>query len=340
MSDRRGVMRQLDACLAALEDANERGEATVGDRLAKRICELVAGIHSDVPISAAIDLVFAEQEKWIGSSESGPAEPIRLKDPATDWEQVLRGIDIVVRPVRLESSDRCKLTIGRDDALRLTADIRRRTEFLALTLLAAHDLGVFKTLGYHSWAEYVQAEFGMSRRRSYEILDQGRVVLGLRAAAGLVDVPHVSAYIASELKDGMNGITQRIRSEVKRNPDRPPMAIVQDVVADARRHLSQINRAQSSRRHSGSTLGVEHPTVRPNGGDVVSALDTLCSASDAGTAEYLVRSLSEEERSELGNAIDRTVRWLRAVQRLLLTNVEVDSANVHLQEYPIATAAG
>src|SRR5919106_4677116 len=43
-------------------------------------------------------------------------------------------------------------------------------------LLEAHNRRAWQALGYKTWEEYVKTEFDLSRRRSYQLLDQARVI--------------------------------------------------------------------------------------------------------------------------------------------------------------------
>src|SRR2546423_10056480 len=65
----------------------------------------------------------------------------------------------------------------------LTDRIRHAKEQVCLLLLEAHERRAPAALGYRSWGDYVRMELGLSRRRSYELLDQARVVRTAQDAA-------------------------------------------------------------------------------------------------------------------------------------------------------------
>jgi hypothetical protein len=52
-------------------------------------------------------------------------------------------------------------------------------------LLQAHEQRAWAALGYPSWAAYIEAEFSMSRSRSYQLIHQARVIKELEAVAGV-----------------------------------------------------------------------------------------------------------------------------------------------------------
>jgi hypothetical protein len=71
-----------------------------------------------------------------------------------------------------------------DEALEITQDIKNTTEHLWELFLEAHEGKAWIPLGYRSWNEYVMREFHMSRSRSYQILDLGRVITAFEDAIG------------------------------------------------------------------------------------------------------------------------------------------------------------
>jgi hypothetical protein len=71
---------------------------------------------------------------------------------------------------------------------------------VSVLLLEAHRRQVWKPLGYHSWERYVRTEFGISRSRSYELLDHGTVVTAVMRTAKLTTWPSITAHAAQKLK--------------------------------------------------------------------------------------------------------------------------------------------
>lgn len=77
--------------------------------------------------------------------------------------------------------------LTRDEAQALTAKIKGYVSQAWLMLVEAHDRHAHIALGYSTWADYVQAEFEIGRSRSYQILDQARVIRELDAVSTDVD---------------------------------------------------------------------------------------------------------------------------------------------------------
>jgi hypothetical protein len=82
------------------------------------------------------------------------------------------------------------LDISADEAESLTKLIKAKLEGIfdqmyevEQLILEAHDRRAWQALGYSTWEQYVKEEFDLSRSRSYQLLDQARVVQILRDAA-------------------------------------------------------------------------------------------------------------------------------------------------------------
>lgn len=67
-------------------------------------------------------------------------------------------------------------TISRDEAARLTSEIKGHVGQIWRLLSRAHETRAYLALGYTSWASYVETEFEMSRSNAYRLLDLAKVV--------------------------------------------------------------------------------------------------------------------------------------------------------------------
>lgn len=73
-------------------------------------------------------------------------------------------------------------------------------------LMELHDRKAHRALGYVSWAEYVDAEFGMAPSRSYQLLAHGRVVAEIESAMSTaVDIPE---RVTRDIKDDVSAVVQ------------------------------------------------------------------------------------------------------------------------------------
>lgn len=67
-------------------------------------------------------------------------------------------------------------TLSRDEARSLTDEIKGDAERLWRKLVELYEGRAHIALGYSSWATYFSAEFGGNSRRSYQLLQAGRVM--------------------------------------------------------------------------------------------------------------------------------------------------------------------
>ncbi len=122
--------------------------------------------------------------------------------------------------------------LTRVEATVLTDRIRESAEQTWSLLVEAHEGRAWSALGYGTWAEYVGAEFGMSRSRSYQLIDQAVVIRELGAVSTDVDITEADARrikpvlpeVRDELRDRTNpemsraevaDVLRKVISEVK-----------------------------------------------------------------------------------------------------------------------------
>ena len=80
----------------------------------------------------------------------------------------------------------------REYAEKLTKQIRSAADDLWALLLQAWESKAWASLGYKGWNDYVAQEFDFTRRQSYHLINQGRVIRQLREASGENHGSHVS----------------------------------------------------------------------------------------------------------------------------------------------------
>jgi len=228
---RRSRIHALDNCLEHLETASEGGARQVSPELAARISKMVPSIAAGITISEALDLVFKEQEA------------VQRLDP----EDQLSSVDGTTRSsVRLLNATADP--IDRTAAQALTDQIKEALEPPSLLLLEAHERRAWHALGYRSWEAYARLEFGLSRSRSYELIDHGRVIKAVMTAARLKSLPEISAYAAEQLKPALESALEQIASRVSDDPgETQARQIVRDVVARTRADLKKSAAVTSSR---------------------------------------------------------------------------------------------
>jgi hypothetical protein len=220
-------LRRLDWCLAQLEEAHLRGERTVSTEVAARVRRVLPAIEAGGPIVDALDVVFHEQARHLGG-RARPAARGGHRPPASPPP---------VGPSPLDDELLVTTPLEPVAARALTERIRPGSRRVCLLLLIAHQRRAWQVLGYRSWAEYVVAELGISRSRSYELVEQGLVVRELCRAAGVAEMPEVSSLAAVQIKPYLARVAREVGARSAGVPPGRAGRIVADVVREMRTTL-------------------------------------------------------------------------------------------------------
>jgi hypothetical protein len=207
-------------CLTLLEDAHERGEVLVDAVLARKLRPVVPSIADGMPITGVLDDIFSRQEPYL-LRESRPSP----SPGATSADVPAIPTATVGGPTQ---------ALSRTEAAALTRRIRSTCQPVCLLMLEAHERKAWVALGYRSWGQYVRREFELSRRRSYELVDQGRVVRLVQEVSGMSGVPAISAYAALQIKPHLNEVARAIGLRRRGLPEPELAQLVRDVVDDIR----------------------------------------------------------------------------------------------------------
>lgn len=125
-----------------------------------------------------------------------------------------------------------------DQARSLTHTIRDAAEVLWSLIARAHAGKAWQALGYPSWEAYVRSEFDMSRSRSYQILDQARVIAAIESAVPQGTEFHVSEAAARELKTVMDEALPEIKERTAGLEPEEAGAVVEQVIAEQRERVA------------------------------------------------------------------------------------------------------
>jgi hypothetical protein len=217
--DRRAArkwLRVLDACLYVLEDASERGETEVSERLVAKLSTHVRGLHAGMSTAEALDRVFEQQQVAM----------LGCHPP-----------DCITEPEARALTDRIKSGVGQ----------------VSLLLLEAHKRRAWAVLGYHTWEMYVRKEFGLSRTRSYELVYHGEVIREIQAATGMFGIPNITPYVALQVRANLEEVTEvlKVRTRNARS-EAESAAVVAEVVEHLRARLA---RRRATRRSTASAEG-------------------------------------------------------------------------------------
>jgi hypothetical protein len=192
----RARMRVLDGCLRLLEDARAAGHRTVPVDVSRRIAPYVDGVSTGMSMARAMDVVFSYQQRDLVTRRTAAANQL---------DQALSNQGLPGRTAAL----------SRRDAEVLTARIRSGSRDLSLLVLEAHERRAWRALSYRTWDAYVRAELGLSRSRSYELIDHARVLLTLKSAANLVEFPNISPHVANQIRPVLGTVVADIRRKAE-----------------------------------------------------------------------------------------------------------------------------
>ncbi len=141
------------------------------------------------------------------------------------------------------------------EARELTDRIKAAVEQVWALLLEAHERDAWSALGYTTWEEYVRGEFHMSRRRSYQLLDQGRVIRAIGETV-CTDVHTVSPAVevteaeARDIKPVLPAVVEAVRDRVSILPEPEPERVRQIVHEEVEKARSLVRERQEERREN------------------------------------------------------------------------------------------
>lgn len=123
-------------------------------------------------------------------------------------------------------------SMNKAEATAITERIRKHIDAAWADITRAYEGKAWKPLGYASWEAYVRAEFDMSRRRSYQLIDQGRVIQAIADATGenVQRVAQISARDVAAVKDKLPEVKEEIASRVS-NGQAPTEAVASTIAA-------------------------------------------------------------------------------------------------------------
>jgi len=284
LGDRRVALRRLDSYLAVLEDAQLRGESCVGVVLARQLRDVRSDITADTPLRDGMAAVLRAQEKVLRPARSAPPPAV---------ESVPHG--------------------GLDEATarRLTERIRAAVGEICLLLLEAHERRAWIPLGYSSWQQYVQAEFALSRSRSYELLDHARITRAIEEASGLSAVADISTLTARQLRKRLPDVMARIQARLKGDSTADRRAVVLDVIRDEKRRIT--GAAGTTRPVSAASVtldsGADSSAIAAPAVDPVRLRDSITYLARLHDARRVADQLPKGEGAE-PEQVQAALHWL------------------------------
>jgi hypothetical protein len=129
--------------------------------------------------------------------------------------------------------------LNEDDARALTETIRSAADVLWVLIARAHAGKAWSAMGYDSWADYVGSEFNMSRSRSYQLLDQGRIVREIESAVPGGTKINLSESAARDLKGVLDEVLPEIRERTEGLDPDEATDVLDEIVREKRDRLKE-----------------------------------------------------------------------------------------------------
>jgi hypothetical protein len=269
----------------------------VSAKLAERVRQQVAGIEIGMRVAEAMDIVFGQQQMVLFEASQG-----------SERDGQFRLSSLQKRPTKAEASfattgvgqwhDPAALTP--DEAKSLTERIRAGATGLSLLIMEAHQRRAWHVLGYKTWERYVRTELGISRSRSYELLEHARVLLTLKTAARLRECPDVSAHVADRIKPILAELTE----ELQRKTDGLSEDAAEKVVAE-------LVKARAGRHGRGSIAAKRQGALQLDSARLVRTIEYLSTMPSPAVAAALLSTDDWERLTSLSTASD----WLAEFAR-------------------------
>jgi hypothetical protein len=268
---------------------HEQGATIVPTALAQRL-SMCVDIEAGMRITEALTRVLQAQEQFLVSSKHFR--------PGTHALAVQRQGDhaLAITAPRRQEGDSSSQWLDASAARELTDRIKASANQLWILLLEAHERRAWIALGYASWAAYVRAEFRISRSRSYQLIDQGRVIRALRSVSTSVDISEAQAR---DLKPRLVEVTETVRSRLAAGAAENVAYAVEQVVKEER---------QRGVSHRLATRGAARRDVHLEPG-----FDGACSTDELSHIGHGVTSGEAESlhsRTATLSALDDAVRAL------------------------------
>lgn len=148
-------------------------------------------------------------------------------------------LDETTGEIALRAGADLAVPLTTDQARKLTESIRNASEVLWVLIAQAHAGKAWQALGYETWEGYVKAEFDMSRSRSYQILDQARVIAAIEAAVPEGTRIQMSEAAARDLKGVLDEVVPSIRERTDGLEASEATIVLGEIVEEQRERLRE-----------------------------------------------------------------------------------------------------
>lgn len=127
--------------------------------------------------------------------------------------------------------------LNNEQARALTNTIRDAAEVMWILIARAHAGRAWTALGYDTWETYVRSEFNMSRSRSYQLLDQARVIAAIESAAPEGTEIHLTEAAARDLKSVVEDAVPEIRTRTAGLKPEEAAVVIEEIIEEQRTRM-------------------------------------------------------------------------------------------------------
>lgn len=172
-------------------------------------------------------------------------------------------------------------SMSREAAKKLTEEIRSTATATYVLVKRAYDYKAWVALGYKSWGDYVTKEFSISKSRSYQLINQAKVLDEISASVPEGTEVMITEAQARDVRDALPKITTKVKEATDgQTPEEAAQtvnAIIEDERADKKSKkedpwAAAVSEAEASKEEKPDTDGInsinkatpKESSTRPN----------------------------------------------------------------------------
>lgn len=181
-----------------------------------------------------------------------PDEIDRLVDQETMLEK-----QMLDNRSHLSDEDKALVEQGmmtKDAARELTDQIKATATATYVLVHRAHEFKCWVSLGYNTWEDYVVAEFDMSKSRSYQLINQAKVVQAIQDVVPDGTNIMLTEAQARDVEKALPKITDKIKNQTKDQTPSEAAKTVKDIVEDERNAIKKEKESKKRTENDGVSL--------------------------------------------------------------------------------------
>lgn len=142
----------------------------------------------------------------------------------------------------------------KDAARELTDQIKATATATYVLVHRAHEFKCWVSLGYNTWEDYVVTEFDMSKSRSYQLINQAKVVQAIQDVVPDGTNIMLTEAQARDVEKALPKITDKIKNQTKDQTPSEAAKTVKDIVEDERNAIKEEKESKKRTENDGVSL--------------------------------------------------------------------------------------